>query len=301
MAGDGMIEGSRNAARIEWELLQAAAGAAGLDSATLGPAESVFFGAVRLAGEGSGGMEFCVPHRQLEFHVLKRERSRVETLQDLREKEIVVVHGSEVVAFLERLGFGAQLLRVPTVAGAAGLLASGKKEVAILEKFAMRADLEAGDIEGMTVLPEPLYAVNAGFAVGRGKSEMRAALEGGIDAVRRSGEFDRITERHLLQSAAFPPRGLFSAALRFAPWLLIPVPFLLLALWKTALCLRRRAMDKILHLQEQVMDEKVRLAQLRDDAAKQRFVLNQLSTVSLVDQILESSGSREREGEPEAE
>ncbi len=240
-----------------------------------------------------GQWEFCVPYRYREFCIFKRQKSLTRSLLDLRRKKIVVVTGSPVIPYLENLGFGRQLIAEGSVEGAIAQLNLGRYEVAVLDRGETIYRLGSGGLSQLAILPDPIFRAEEGMAVARGETKLRDALDAGMRRVRDSGDYDRMV------AAWFPSLedsgGTASRKWSWAPgavwWVLLPAALVLAGLAMNVVGLLRRTLDRLSQLHEQLVDEKSRLAAVRDESAKQRFVLNRLSTVSLVDQIKESSHS----------
>ena len=148
---------------------------------------------------------------------------------------------------------------------------------------------------GVTLLEEPVHTLEYGFAMAEGRSGLRNALEAGMAVMKRTGQYDRIGRAHLKAGgAAARESGTVLATLRaYAFWVLFPLG-LLAAAASLGLLGRRKGVDeRIRKLEGELRTIREREGARRAEQARQRFVINRMSTVSLVDQLLSVSKSKD--------
>ena len=113
--------------------------------------------------------------------------------------------------------------------------------------------------------------------------------------IKGTGEYDRLATAWFGDGEPPSAENFFARGYAYSVWVLLPLGFLLAAALVQFFSFRQRALRRMRELQEQLGSAEERTETLREEQAKQRFVINRLSAVSLVDQVLSVTRSRDEE------
>ncbi|MEM8955252.1 MAG: transporter substrate-binding domain-containing protein [Verrucomicrobiota bacterium] len=242
-------------------------------------------------------LEYCLPHRVLELGVFLPRDSLVRELADLRGKRVAVVAGSFGASYLVRHGFRDGLAKATTASGAIDLLARGEVEAVVMESQQGLWALAESGRSGIILGKNPVCQMAYGFAVSAGEAPLRASLERGMAVIQRTGQYDRIAAAHLSSTEAGLNTGssVFSLLYSYAVWVLVPLIFLVVLALAQLAGRRRTVEGRIAELEKELEELRRRDDVRRSERARERFVINRMSTVSLVDQLLSVSRSKNEE------
>ncbi len=136
------------------------------------------------------------PYAMLKSLVFIREGGEIRTLDDLVGRRVGTLGGSSYEAIL-RARPGVAVVTFESEGLALRALAEGQVEAMAGSELTARHGLAALGQPGITALPQPLNEEPLYFAVGMGQESLAARLREGLQALRDSGEFDRIKNRWL--------------------------------------------------------------------------------------------------------
>jgi ABC-type amino acid transport substrate-binding protein len=293
-------EGEAAGADVAW--FRAAARMAGMDDvvrfvpSTDSAIPSVLAGCA-LGASNRGGLEYCLPHREIQLGLFKGRESLVRGVADLRSKAVAVVENSPSAEYLSGHGFGRGVTQVGTARAAMDLLSRGEIEAVVMEKQRGLYALEEMATDDVVLLREPVHRLEYGFGVVKGQSSLRTSLETGMAVVQRTGQYDRIAKEYLAADRGEAPLGASTMAklYSYGVWVMIPV-LLMLVFGCFSLLGRRKSVEvRILELEAESKSLRDGEEARRAEQARQRFVINRMSTVSLVDQLLSVSRSKDEE------
>jgi hypothetical protein len=246
-------------------------------------------------GRVPAGMIYCLPHRQIDLAIFKSDDSLVRGLEDLRGRRVAVLRGSVSHRHLAALGYESALVPVSETAMAFRTLREGGVEAVIIEAQRGMHALGKTGVSGIVSLSEPAASLGYGFAVANNLPELRDALERGMVVLKRTGQYQRMVGAQLVARGEVVPAGpgLGSTVYAYALWAVLPLGLLLAASIVNYLSLRQRALQRIAELESKLGSVRSRSDHERAQQARQKFVINRVSTVSLVDQLLSVSRSKD--------
>jgi two-component system sensor histidine kinase EvgS len=174
--------------------------------------------------------DYSVPHIVISYAVFIHEDSEIESPQDARGRQVLVVKGVYAHDWLRKNDFTDRIVAVDDPEDALRRLASGQYDCAVLIRLHGLDLLRRLGIANVKTVGPPVLTQKMGFAVQAGNAELLAKLNEGLHLVHSRGEFDRIYRRWF---SVYEERALRDRLLSAAKIAIIPVLGLLVAgaLW----------------------------------------------------------------------
>lgn len=237
--------------------------------------------------------QYIAPHSTRDHAVFVREDALYRNLKDLSGRDVIVANGSHAREWLSRHGYRDHLISVDSLAGGLALLSKGNYEALVCDRFEGLQALKSSGLKNVHALDDNVIPVETGFALFRQDAELAKSLEAGMRVVKKTGEYSKIQNRWLDGLSVENTEVKLGAAYSYALWVLIPALIFLGSACVSFFTVRKRAQARILELERALETAHERCHTLELEHARQRYVINQLSAVSLVDQLAGVSGSRE--------
>lgn len=213
-------------------------------------------------------VDFALPHAVVHQSIWNRRKDQpITSIEQMRDKEVIVMRGSIMHDFMQQQEVGARLITVDSLAEALRLLASGRHDCALVAKLPgqyLIGKLGLGNIEPVA---RPLLAHDYGYAVRKGNRELLARFNDGLSILKESGEYQELYRKWL--GVLEPPLLPWSSIIRYG--ILVMAPLLLVlggtVIWnrtlKKEVALRTAALQKEVAERQRAMDElKVQQRQL---------------------------------------
>ncbi len=180
-------------------------------------------------------LDFSSPHAIVHHAIFARKGSpRVESLDALAGKKVIVFGGGIMDEMLSARGFGADLVRVGTPADAMRRLAAGADDyvaLATLPGVYIARELRLTNVEPVA---RDVAAERYCFAVRKGNAELIARLDEGLAILKKTGRYDQIHQRWL---GVLEPQVRWDTVVRWAAVVLVPLLAILggTVLWSRSL------------------------------------------------------------------
>ncbi|MFW6237266.1 MAG: PAS domain S-box protein, partial [Desulfosudaceae bacterium] len=243
------------------DLTRAIARAVGLDvEIRLGPWSEVREGLRRGKIDALQGMlysterdrqfDFTQPHTVNHYVGVVRTRDAMppSTVQELRNKRLVVQRGDIMDDFLRKNDLESRAVLVDAQEDALRKLAGGKYDCALVSRLIAHYWIEQRGWDNLTAGRRPLVSADYCYAVPNGHKAMRSTLSEGLKILDQTGEYQRIHDRWLrvYQKDAVD----FSTIFRYTIIVLLPLVLILLAVMLWIWLLRRQVAEKTRALEE---------------------------------------------------
>lgn len=148
--------------------------------------------------ERAGEVDFSIPHAKVHQSIWVRNGNvAISSVNDLTDKEVIVMKGSVMHDFMLEREIPAQLFLVSTLADALTLLGSGQHDVALVAKLPGEYLLSELDLDNIHPIARPLVAQNYGYAVREGNAELLSRFNEGLSLLKKTGEYRKIREQWL--------------------------------------------------------------------------------------------------------
>ncbi len=277
------------------DVIRAVASASGMEVRfeKTGPTQAQFadvvLGAYYSDGPQPAIKSYCEPLTLRDHAVFVRKDSLYRNLQDLAGRAFTSPDGSKALPWLESHGFGSGIVRTPSFEKAFQLLAESTCEAVIGDRYQGLAALQSTGLDDLRLLPDSVVPTQYGFALASEEPELTDALNAGLTVVRNTGQFERLRAKWLARLDPVPGKISLGGAYSVLLWLVIPGVLLCIGATISTLSFRKQAALRIAALEAELAEARKAFHDLAYERARQRYVINRLSTVSLVDQIAEAS------------
>ncbi len=137
-------------------------------------------------------MEFGLPHSVMMQGVFARKDSEVNTLEDLRGKEVIVQEGDIMHDYLLKTKLTSQIIATPDQITALQMLEKGLHDAAILGNFQGAYLLEKYHIENVELKSSDIEPQRYAMAAKKGANELIWTLNMGLYQLKTNGTYDRL-------------------------------------------------------------------------------------------------------------
>ncbi len=143
-------------------------------------------------------LDFATPHAIVHHSIFGRKESpRVQSLEDLRGRKVIVFRSGIMDETLTGLGFGGDLVRVGTPADAMRLLASGEHDYAVLATLPGMYICRELQLTNVAPMVKRVAAERYGYAVRKGNAELLARFSEGLAILKKTGRYQSIHDKWL--------------------------------------------------------------------------------------------------------
>jgi PAS domain S-box-containing protein len=142
--------------------------------------------------------EFSPPYTSVEHvFVVRGGSSPPADMKDLEGKSVLVMSGDIMEDLAVKLGYGKQLVAVPSQEEALRLLAAGKHDAALVAMVPALYWIEKHGWKNLRVSEHPVLTAEHCYAVLHGRADLLAPFSEGLAAIRTTGEYRQIQARWL--------------------------------------------------------------------------------------------------------
>jgi PAS domain S-box-containing protein len=207
-------------------------------------------------------VDFSLPHTMVTMGLYVRTDSRIQSIEDIRGKEVIVQRGDIVDDYLRENQITNHIIQVTDPADELRLLASGRHDCAVMPsslqgEYLIRA-LGLSNIKGVDPnLPQLRYCC----AVPKGNSTLRYRIDEALNILKVNGEYSKIYDKWF---GVYEKRDLWQT-IRYYVWALALIILLLGAIFIWSWSLRRQVRIRTAELQER--EKRLRFTQYAIDKA----------------------------------
>jgi PAS domain S-box-containing protein len=210
--------------------------------------------------ERSRRVDFSLPHTMVTMGLYVRADSTIQSIEDIRGKEVIVQRGDIVDDYLRENKITPHIVQVTDPADELRLLASGRHDCALMpsslqSEYLMRT-LGLSNIKAVgTNLPQLRYC----FAVTNGNSALRYRIDEALNILKVNGEYKKIYDNWF---GVYEKRDLWQTV-RYFVWIMVLVVALLGASFIWSWSLRRQVRIRTAELWER--EKRLRFTQYAID------------------------------------
>ncbi len=215
-------------------------------------------------------VDFSEAHSLLGLVLFVREGTSIQSLADLRGRQLIVQRGSIMHDFALKNNLSSQLITVQDSIDGLRLLASGEHDAALLAEMQGRYLLRKFRLTNLKVLSTPISNYEYCFAVKEADTALRRKLNQGLAIVKRTNRYREIRNKWFGVLQADSPAN-FSAIFRMLIWWGLAVLFLLATSLLWSFSLKQKVHSQTERLQrelaerKQAQEEIARLAKFPDE------------------------------------
>jgi len=142
-------------------------------------------------------VDFSVPHSIISFDIFMRKGQSIGSLDDAREKEIIVQEGGAMHDYLKKSNITKKIITVTDAPEALKILASGRHDCALLNKmqghyFINKFKITNIKAAGVHIMPQEYC-----FAVKEGNEYLSSELNTGLNILKSTNRYKEIYNRWL--------------------------------------------------------------------------------------------------------
>jgi len=211
--------------------------------------------------ERTAEVDFSTPHAKVHQSIWVRKGSNISKLQDLVNKDVIVMRHAVMHDFMLRHPeLGARLHPVETLEDALRALSRGAYDAALVAKLPGEYLLQQSGFTNIVPIAKPLVAQDYGYAVKKGNLELLAHFNEGLTLLKKNGQYRLIHEKWL---GVLPPPGVsFEAILRLGLIVFLPLVAILIVTVLWSHTLRRQVALRTTALEQEVKQKKQALHEL---------------------------------------
>lgn len=194
--------------------------------------------------------DFTPPHTNISYVSVVRtgEGNPPSSLDDLRDKQIIVQQGDIMHDFLQKNGMEKQALLVESQKDALQILAEGKYDCALVSLRTAYCWIEKQGWDNLTVGQEPLVTAEYCFAVHQNQRALLTQLSEGLNVLSKTGEYRQIFEKWM---GIYDLKTLkLITILRYIAIVIIPLLVLLFIFFLWSWSLRKQVVKRTRELRE---------------------------------------------------
>ena len=185
------------------ELMQAVAHQVGLEAdITLGPWQEMLrrlenkeidaLTGLLYSKERDEKFDFSVPLVMISYAVFVRKGEPYRTVEDLRNRQVIVVQDVYAHAWLKTNRFTPHIISVKGPQEALRLLSAGQHDFAVLPRLQGLELIRRAGLKNIETIGPPVLNQKFCFAVAAGNADLLAELNEGLVRFQKTGEYDRL-------------------------------------------------------------------------------------------------------------
>lgn len=214
-------------------------------------------------------VDFSTPFLIVNYAAFTREGSSVQSMEELRGKELIVQRGDIMHDYVVANNLTATIIPVETQIEALRLLASGKHDAALTSKLQGLYLIHKFKLSNVEIAEPFLHPQDLCFAVTEDNDVLQAKLNKGLRILKSTSRYEEIYQRWF---GIYDERTFGEELLGYARWVLTPLLVLLLAAFGWSWTLKRLVAQKTQELQQQLSERQQVEAQLESERQFREFV-----------------------------
>jgi len=219
-------------------------------------------------------LDYSTPYLIVHHSIFVRQNSPIEKMENLPDKEIIVQQGNIMNDYATINKLSNKIITVPTAGDAVQLLASGKHDCALLDKFQGLYLINQLHTTNITTTDKPFLPREFCFAVHIGNYDLLMQLNEGLRIIQVTGQYKEIYDKWF---GGLERHGLVgSRIVKLAKYIfgLFMVLFLISALW--SLQLKRKITKRTTELQKELLERQKAEESLKRREKEVRTLLDNL-------------------------
>jgi len=206
--------------------------------------------------------DFASPHTVVQHAIFaRRDSASVASLEELKDKKVIVHRNGIMHERLKSLGFGKDLVLTETPAEGLRLLASGEHDYAVVALLPGMYIIREYKLTNLIPVAKNVASFQFSFAVREGDTELLAHLNEGLAILKKTGRYQTIYDKWL--GVLEPARVSWEKVLQYGAMTLLPLLLLLTGTFIWSRTLQRKVAQRTEELAQQVTEKEQALDELR--------------------------------------
>jgi polar amino acid transport system substrate-binding protein len=207
-------------------------------------------------------LSFSPPHTIINHAIFARKGTpTVNSIEELRGKEIIVFQDGIMHDYLASLGFSANLVMTETPADALRLLASGKHDYAVLAMLPGMYIIREHKLSNLVPVAKSISSQKYCYAVKKGNEELLARFNEGLAILKKTGQYQDIYDRWL--GVLGPPKVAWEKVVWYGAMVLGPLLLILAGTVVWSRTLQKRVAQRTAELALEAAERKHALDELK--------------------------------------
>lgn len=218
-------------------------------------------------------VNFSTSYTYITHAVFVRNESEISSFDDIKGKEILVIQGDIMHDYILTNNISKYIIPVKDYQTALRLLSAGEYDCAVINKLQGQFAIKEYALVNLKPVGETVLPKEVCFAVKKGREDVLAQLNDGLQIIKSTGEYDKIYEKWF---SIYEKADIKSQVLKLLFWIIIPFLLLLLSILVWSWSLRKQVASKTSELQKELADRKKAEHQLIQEKALLNSMINSI-------------------------
>lgn len=166
-------------------------------------------------------IDFTIPHFIASYAVFVRKDSAIKSIEDLKNKKILVQNGDLGHDYVLENKIGKEILPMKDWGTILHNLSEGKGDAALVSRLQGKEQIVKRRIRNLKVVGAPIIQRKYCIAVKKGNSSLLAELNEGLSIIKTTGKYDKIYAKWFGVYETTPIT--FIDALKYVVWVILPI------------------------------------------------------------------------------
>ncbi len=203
--------------------------------------------------ERSKVVNFSTSYVSLIYTLFIRKESEIKSVEDLINKQIIVVKGDIMHDYLRSNQITKYIIPVKDYQTALRLLSAGEYDCVIIPKLLGQFSINEFNLTNIKPVGSTIQLVDLAFAVNKDKPELLAQINDGLQILKSTGEYEQIYSKWF---GFYEKSDIRTQVFRIIIWLLVPLLILLITILFWSWTLRKQVALKTSELQNELNERK---------------------------------------------
>ncbi len=229
--------------------------------------------AVSFSEERQRLFNFSTPYIYITHAVFVRKNSDINSFDDIRNKQVIVVKGDIMHDYLVSNQITKYIIPVKNYQTALRLLSVGEYDCAVINKLQGQFAIKEYQLSNLKPVGASVQPKEICFGVKQGREDLLAQINDGLQIIKSTGEYDKIYEKWF---GIYEQKDIQSQVLRIIAWILIPFLFIILSILIWSYSLRKKVAEKTSELQKELTERRKTEKQLTHEKSLMNSMINSI-------------------------
>lgn len=229
--------------------------------------------AVSYSPERNKNINFSAPYIYITHAVFVRKGNNIKSFDDIKDKQVIVVKGDIMHDYLISNNITKYIIPVKNYQTALRLLSAGEYDCAFINKLQGQFSINEYQLSNLIPVGASVQPREICFGVKKGKEDLLAQLNDGLQIIKSTGEYDKIYEKWF---GVYEKTDIRSRVYRIIAWILLPILLILFAILIWSYSLRKQVSLKTAELQNELNERKRAEQQLIQEKSLMNSMINSI-------------------------
>lgn len=225
--------------------------------------------AMTSSSERSRKVNFSTAYVFLTHSLFIRKGSEIESMDDIMEKEVIVVKGDIMHDYLISNQLTKFIIPVKNAQTALRLLSAGEYDCALINKLQGQFAITEFNLTNVKPVGAAIQPMELAFAINKNRPELVSQLNDGLQILKSTGEYDQIYEKWF---GVYEQTDIKAKVFTIIAWILIPFGIILASILFWSWSLRKQVASKTFELQTELNERR----RTEKELLKEKSLLNSM-------------------------